>query len=137
MRRAPENSPFVPGARVAIVTGRHEPTYREGFVEKVHKNGNFTLKGDANRQQYRPSRSCFSDDKSWSANATGERSWNASHIEIWNEATDKKIAEGIARTSRRTRLRHLQHAFERVKVENATDAMLDAIELALKVDPNP
>ena len=49
-------SPFVVGARVAVQHGRSDE-YTGGFIEKVYKNGNFTLRGDTSKppRQWRPS----------------------------------------------------------------------------------
>ena len=38
-------SPFIAGVRVAVRQGDYEK-WHEKFIDKVHKNGNFTLRGD-------------------------------------------------------------------------------------------
>jgi hypothetical protein len=48
-------SPFVPGARIALYDIHFG--WREAFVAKVYKNGNFTIDGDKSNHQYRPSSS--------------------------------------------------------------------------------
>ena len=45
--------PFQPGVRVAVCSGGRfgrAREWREDFVHKVHKNGNFTLKSDPKQQ---------------------------------------------------------------------------------------
>lgn len=115
-------SPFVPGARVAVDNGYQT---REAFVDKVYKNGNFTLRGDGARQQWRP----------WSNNQrafrTGDNHWDRDVVTLWTDATDAALSARIAECLRQTRLRKLQQQFDRLRVGDVTDGMLDAIEAAL------
>lgn len=129
-------SPFVPGARVAI-RDRYGDGRTEAFVEKVHTNGNFTLRGS--KQQWRPWRSGY--DGRWSAHETGG-GYGRRALDIWDETTDAttdaEIAAAVAKTRRRTRLREIQERVRRLQVNSTTDAMLDAIEAALpKQEPKP
>lgn len=124
-----ETSPFVPGARVAIHDGWHN--WREGFVEKAHKTGRFTLKG--NSQQWRPeepSRSEFGY-KYWRAYKAGDQRWDRTTLRIWDDAADAEIKEHLAAQERRRRHIQLRGRFDRVCEGELTDTMLDQIEAAL------
>lgn len=102
MNEVLEKHLFVPGARVAI-RDKHGDGYREAFVDKVYKNGNFTLRS----QQWRPWRPGAHDDGRWCAHETGERGWNG----------------GMPSGS----------GMERIRPSEMTDAMLAAIEAALSL----
>lgn len=114
-------SGFVSGARVAIVSGGIEHHYREDFVLKVHKNGNFTLKGNP-QQQYRP----WSDGKT--ARRTGDTGYYSSSVKVWDDEADAEIKVAIAIKNRRRRIRLLSDKFRSMSPEDMTDAMLDQIE---------
>ena len=120
-------SPFVPGARVAVISGYRGEHVREGFVERVYKNGNVTLRGDKSRQQYRPSGGSGSD---W-AHATGDHRWNSPSLHIWNAEHDAHLNERVATSLRSARLRNLKSAVDRLRLEQVTDEMLSAIEAVL------
>lgn len=119
-------SPFVPGARVAI-SQRHSDDVQEGFVEKQYKTGRFTVRGS--NQQWRPWRGSY-DGGTWSATETGE-SWYRRSLKIWDPTTDKEISEQVAISNRRRRWVELRFRFEKVKLDDLTDVMLDAIDSAL------
>lgn len=125
--------PFKPGTRVAIRLSRYDD-YREGFVSKVYKTGRFTV-GDS-PQQWRPY--CSRDwngspsDVKWSANQTGNH-WSRAVLKLWDESTDAEIQENIATGKLRNRWAALRARLERLTESDVTDAMLDAIELALPV----
>lgn len=118
-------SPFVPGARVAI--DDRWGNCREAFVEKVYKNGNFTLRGDNWRQQWRPRRS----GHEWSATPTGADPWTRTKLRIWDAMVDAEISAKIALAKRKTRREAILDAIRRLPDDRLTDAMLDAIEAAL------
>lgn len=123
-------SPFVPGARVAITDGWDN--WREGFVEKAHKTGRFTLKGSD--QQWRPNEPSGTEwgYKYWRADKTGGgygRSW----LRIWDDEADSDIKEIFAKQARKNRHKQLRERFDRVSEDDLTDAMLDKIESALPI----
>lgn len=121
-----QDSPFMPGCRVAV-RSRHGDSYREGFVEKVHKNGRFTLKGSP--QQWRPW--CAGKDQSeWRAIETGD-SWIKNSLQIWDASTDAEIQARIAQTKRRDKWSMLSERMRRLSADKFTDEMLDQIEAAL------
>ncbi len=124
-------NPFVVGARVAIRTaGWGAASYREAFVEKVYKGGNFTLRG-AGTQQWRP-RNSFGR---WSASKTGTDRWSRELLVIWDGNTDKEAGEARAHTARMARLNRIRARLG--GIDEATDAMLDAIEAALPAKGAP
>jgi hypothetical protein len=127
MRQPPADSPFIPGARVAIKS-RYVDDYTEAFVDKVHKSGNFTLKGSP--QQWRPWRTAYDDEVSWSAVETGG-GWSRRHLKLWDESTDAEIKEKMAATKRRQRFEEIKRRLHNMAPAEATDAMLDQIEAAL------
>jgi hypothetical protein len=127
-----ETSPFVAGARVAL---EGYGNWREDFVLKVYKSGNFTLKS-APSQQWRPQQSYY--DKRWQARKTGRASsWDRDQLYLWDAQTEAQIAAGIALTERRNRLVTIRKSIERLKPEATTDAMLDQIEAALALPVQP
>ena len=67
-------SPFIAGVRVAVRQGDYEK-WHEKFIDKVHKNGNFTLRGD--KQQWKPNSSSWSGAVTWAAFQTGARGGTA------------------------------------------------------------
>lgn len=124
--------PFQPGTRVALRDGITD-AYSEAFVEKVYKNGNFTLRG--NRQQWRPHSEWRklgdpSAGKKWIADST-YRGYHRDRVLLWDAETDNEIQEHIARTQRSKRLSRLQDTFRYFRVGDVTDAMLDQIEALL------
>lgn len=127
-----KQTPFVPGARVAV--SGFGDDWREQFVEKTYKSGNFTLKGSA--QQWRPSshRWSSSDRVEWSASQTGSHGYSRARLRLWDAEHDKEIAQKIAETKKRNRLRELQDRFRSLRYGDVTDEMLDTIATTL---PNP
>lgn len=87
-----ETSPFVPGARVAIECRWSTKNFTEGFIDRVYKTGNFTLRGSS--QQWRPWRR----QGDWRARQTGadRRFSNPQNLRIWNDATNAEITGAIA-----------------------------------------
>lgn len=77
---------FEAGMRVAKVShfSGHTPT--EAFIEKVYANGNFILKGDLTKKQWRP----YCERQ---AERVGETSHYATTIVVWDEAFDKSVAK--------------------------------------------
>jgi hypothetical protein len=129
--RTVENSPFVPGARVAI-SDFHGDNYREAFVEKVYKNGNFTLR-DSTRQ-WRPSSWMphGEDRPRWSASERGERMrFSRRNLKIWDSTTDAEITEARAFAARLHKRRELRDRLASIPDAALTDAMLAQIEAAL------
>lgn len=115
-------SPFQPGVRVAI--GRDEEGYREAFVGKVYKNGNFTLKGDT--QQWRPAQAGYQG--SWSARQTGQFSWQAPGLLLWDAETEPRIAARNAEIRRRSRLHWVVNAIRNMKPEHTSEEVVAALE---------
>jgi hypothetical protein len=118
-------SPFIPGVRVAVEQyGR----YAEDFVAKVHKNGNFTLRGDP-RQQYRSYQTVYSGNR-WHARQTGGGYYHKSVL-LWDEETDAEIKAKLDEVRRLKRLRAIQDRIHSLRVSETTNVMLDQIEAAL------
>src|SRR4051812_16116611 len=102
-------SQFVPGARVAVSGGRWSThLYKEAFVDKVHKNGNFTLKGDESRQQYRPS---YDGLEAWQTGK--DNTWHRTKVRLWTDEIDVEIKEKAALDCRGKRLNAILEATER------------------------
>lgn len=120
--------PFVPGARVAI-HDRFGDGMREGFVEKVYKTGNFTLRGSS--QQWRPWDCSWSQEKRWSATSTGSSGWDRRRLDLWDETTDKEISDKIAASLLKDRWNKLRRRVEAVK--GPTVDFCDAVDKALNV----
>lgn len=127
-----EQSPFIPGARVAISSGYRDNLYEEAFVEKAYKNGNFILRGDTSRQQWKPWSMSRGDGKppTWTAHKTND-SWSRRSVILWDESTDAEIAAGIALRQRHSRLQKIQDRVRYLSAEQVTDDMLAAFETAL------
>jgi hypothetical protein len=111
---------FVPGVRVAI-SQRWRDAVREAFVEKVYKNGNFTLLHST--QQWRP----FGPRPYRTAFETGS-SLTRSHIQLWDATTDREIAAKVKLTRNRRRLAIIMGKLK--SVEAPTDDLLIALERA-------
>lgn len=125
-----EQHPFKPGTRVAIRTscyGNGEHSYREAFVDRVYKNGRFLLRGST--QQWRTNRSYMRDQ--WEAYRTGDRRWDRDSVILWDEKNGAEIEASRARDKLWDRARKIKDRVERWKPEDVTEAMLDAIEVAL------
>ena len=119
IRRA-TNLAFKPGVRVAIRDRYH--SYTEGFVDKVYKTGNFTLKGST--QQWRPRM----DDRRATETVNG---WNQRSLVIWDAENDAEISANIAHQNRKQRFEKIKDRLHRMAPSAVTDAMLDQIEAAL------
>jgi hypothetical protein len=127
-----KDSPFVPGARVAIRYG-HSDNYTESFVDKVYKTGRFTLRG-APKQQWRPSTwRDFGDDAktTWVAYKTNDR-WSRSMLKIWDATTDTEISAALAAQARLERFDKVRTKIGRLRTSEVTDGFLTKLELAFK-----
>ncbi len=109
---------FVPGARVAV---DNNGSFRESFVDRVHKNGNFTLRGSS--QQWRPYQN--------TARPTGDSSWMRPRLQIWDETNNARIRSAIAAQNRLDRIRIIRARLDNTKSDEITDEQLTAIEAAL------
>lgn len=119
------NSPFKPGARCAL---RQWDNYTEVFVERIHKNGNFTLRGQG-AQQWRPYSWSSSGSPTWYASKTGQDSWDRTSLMIWDATTDAEISAHFAERRLKVRLVKIQKRVEQLR--NVPDSYLTALELAL------
>lgn len=100
--------PFQPGVRVAVdETSRFNSgprQYREDFVEKVYKNGNFTLKSAPGQQWHAWSNST-------SATRTGDSTtYLRRSLKLWTPEIDEQVKEGIAYAARLKRWRAIEDA---------------------------
>jgi hypothetical protein len=122
-------NPFVPGTRVAV-SSRWDEDITEGFVEKVYKSGNFTLRGS--KQQWRSwqQHNYGEGPGRWSAIQTGG-GYTRRRLDLWDETTDTEIREKIEARQTKQRWRNI-----RAKIDNMrepTAAMCAALEAALTV----
>lgn len=116
------SSRFVPGAKVAIV---HGDDVRSAVVDKVYKNGNFTLVGDRSKQQWRRS----GDD--W-ASPTGEsNSYHQPHVVPWTAENEVELLARMERAACRRRLSTITYRISRLNVDSLSPEPLTAIEQAL------
>ena len=125
------DSPFVPGARVAIGDRYGEGT-AEGFVDKLYKSGNFTLRGS--RQQWRSWKTTYDGQPRWSAVETGGGYYRR-RLDIWDASTDKEIKDRLERHKTKLRWRDLRAKVD--NVQHPTPAFCDALEAALAVLRSP
>lgn len=123
--------PFQPGARCAYKPGHSDNYEQERFVEKVYKTGHFVLRGDPGRR-WRPSsyREHGTGTIRWSARPAGE-DYTRARILFWDEVTDAEIRKAIAEQARHKRWIELRRRIDRLRQDDLTDVMLDAIEAAL------
>lgn len=119
-----DENPFVPGARVAV-RSRYGDDMTEAFVDKVRKNGNFTLRGST--QQWRPWCNGYGD-RTWGASETC-RDYSRRSLRIWDETTDAEIRSRIAATQLKTRWYKLQDKVRRI--QNPSVDLCDQIETAM------
>lgn len=125
---AEEQSPFVPGARVAV-HDRYADGYTPGKVAKVYKTGKFILEGST--QQWKPYRHGWGDGtRAWCATETGD-SWRHGSLKIWDASTDAEIRTALADKARKDRWYALRKRVEAMHHDNVTDAMCDALEALL------
>jgi len=124
---AETENPFVPGARV-VVSGRGAAGYREDFVLKVHKTGNFTLRSDPN-QQYRPygPGNFYSE---WRGSPTGNGLWIC---RIWTDAIDVEIREAKAQAEHSKRWYGIRDRIIRLHPNSVSPTLARAIEDAFAV----
>lgn len=118
------DTPFIPGARVAV-DDRFGSGIKESFVDKVYKNGNFTLRDS--KQQWRPWHGGYGE-KRWHATATGS-GWHRASLSLWDEATDRELTEKIEAQKIKLRWQKIRSKIDGMKYPTA--AMCDAIETAL------
>lgn len=123
--------PFQPGTRVAVDMSvrfsRGDPHYKEDFVLKVHKNGNFTLKSDP-KQQWRV---WHSTRDAPGAHTTGDSYYGNRTLKIWNEQTDAEIQRANEAHARRHRWLDARKAIEETRYERVTDRAISLIEEAI------
>lgn len=116
---------FVVGARVAIRrrSGFSGYDYKEGFVGKVYKNGNFVLRGDT--QQWRPSYS------GKLARKTGDSSWHPAVAILWDAEADKEIQEHTAAAAHARNLNDLQERVRAIRLGDITPEQIAKITAIL------
>lgn len=131
-------NPFVPGAEVLMVRSLHGGrgyvnSYR-ATIEKVYKNGNFTITGDKGRQQYRPSCGGFGHPE-WRATRTGSRGFSplGSIVFPLNAETERRVADERAKDALFVRWDRASDTLRRVRRDDATASFLDAIEAAIRL----
>lgn len=108
------------------------PEWETFEVEKVFKNGRFTLKGrDGQWNAYPPRPNDGYGEPYWYAYRAGDSRYRDGTIFIWNNESSSFINEGFAMIARERRLKKLQQRFERLRYGDITDVALDAIEAAL------
>lgn len=129
------DSPFKPGARCALRCGE---SYTEVFVDRVHKSGNFTLRGQGS-QQWHPCQFGGwypSDPMRWQASKTGERGgFNRESLLLWDATTDAEITSAVAEQRLANRLYAVKKRVERLRPADVSDSYLTALELALPPTP--
>lgn len=129
-------SPFVPGAKVAMRLGNRwgASEWKTFEVDKLFKSGRFTIKDrDGQWNAYPPNPGGY--EKHWHAHRAGASRYGDGTLYIWDESSDAMIKEGFAEYNRERRLKKLQQRFERLRYGEVTDSALDAIEAAIAV-PN-
>lgn len=128
-------NPFIAGARVAISDRWNRDALTEGFVEKVYKNGRFTLRGSS--QQWRPySPGTYSENKhEWRAHETGD-GFAKGVLTIWNEHTNADLTAKLSRHQHSVRWQEVRLRVDRLIGEQVTPEQLAQIEAALPV-PKP
>lgn len=129
------DSPFVPGAKVAMRSGGRwgAAEWKTFEVEKQFKNGRFTLKDRDGQWNAHPPIANGYGDKCWHAYRAGESRYGDGTVLIWDSNSDAQIKEGFAIFNREKRLKKLQARFERLKYEDISDEALESIETALAV----
>jgi hypothetical protein len=117
-------TPFIPGARVAV-SEKYSDGLTEGLVEKVYKNGNFTIRGS--KQQWRPWQNNYGG-RNWGAMETGS-GWHRRTLKLWDETTDKEIQQKIEEQRTKERWRAIRAKIEGMRYP--TPALCDSVEAAL------
>ena len=124
--------PFQPGTRVAVDMSarftRGENHYKEDFVLKVHKNGNFTLKSDP-KQRWR---AWSSHGEAPSAVMTGHSRYGSRWLKIWNEQTDAEIQRANEAHARKSRWFNARKTIEETRYDRVTDRAISLIEEAIR-----
>jgi len=116
-------SKFTPGTRVAVISGFSDRSHREAFIDKVYKNGNFILKGDSNKKQWKP---YWTGD---AAKEVGDTSRYATTVEVWDDAFDVLIAKKKAKTEHRRKAYDLSNRIRAMRLEFLSDEDLSALEM--------
>lgn len=124
--------PFQPGTRVAVDMSarfsRGDMHYKEDFVLKVYKNGNFTLKSDP-KQQWR---AWSMHGEAPSAIMTGDSVYGRRRLKIWNEQTDAEIQRGNEAHARKSRWLDARKTIEETRYDLVTDRTISLIEEAIR-----
>lgn len=124
------DSPFVPGARIAILGG---PYPREATVNTVRKGGNFTIVGEG-PQQWRPWQNSRGSQASWRASKTGQNTWSSRESVIfWDASTEPEILQELGKAKRFKRLRSIQDRLARLNADNVADGTLTQLEAVLDI----
>jgi hypothetical protein len=119
----PFEHPFTTGVQVAVYGVAS--TVRSETVNKIYKNGNFTLLGSS--QQWHPYSMAIGDHIVWRAKRTSRDSWDRTYLTLWDEdANTAKIKQSLS-----NRWWLLQKRLERVRDPDITKDFLDQIEKAL------
>lgn len=129
--KAMKDHPFQVGTRVAIQSGLNRDHYEECRVAKVYKTGHIVLENS--EQRWRPySQRPYGGDGSnrWYARPAGG-GYHWSTVLLWDEATDKEIREAVEATARKCRWSALAERVSKLRGDDITDALCDAIEAAL------
>lgn len=131
-------SPFVPGAVVAIEASYSFQTgsYHKTTVNKVYKNGNFTIATGNPSQQWRPQHwgNAGTGRSGWTAYKTGNR-YAREHVVPWNAELEARIAEIKARRATDKLREQCIEALKRYSVEH--NEIIQQIANLLGVKANP
>lgn len=129
------DSPFIPGAKVAIRIdgGYGQPIgYREAVVDKCYKTGRFTLVGSV--QQWRPNGPGRGYADYWHASETGDHGWRGGgYLRIWDAEGDADIKAAILNRQRYDKFTKLKGEIERLRYssELVTDEVLDWMQMVV------
>jgi hypothetical protein len=121
---------FKPGDRVAVQTGGRFSSvhqWREDFVLKVYKNGNFVLKS-APTQQWRPWTAAHETIPH--ARMTGDGNYHG-NLKLWTPEADAEIKADIAETQRRQRWSNIESSLYRLPYASVSDESLELFERAI------
>lgn len=125
----PDEHPFQPGVGVILRrSGLYSSTIDRvdmRTVEKVYKNGNFVLKGDAQRQQYYARRATWKSDAPWCAYRTGDHYDGSMTLELLTPETRSKAEAEVREHRRQVAFREASQAIYGLGREGA-DAKLMA-----------
>lgn len=117
---------FLPGVRVAMRSAYRDDwsVVTEHHVDKVYANGNFTLRGDENRTQWRNS----SLTTARPAGQRGHWSHRQPEIHIWDKDFDAKRAESVRREQHRRRAAALETRMSKIRLAQRTPEELDKMD---------